>query len=152
MALGGNQAGSDPAGTQTGGATAPSQGDAAPAIYPVYLFGQGIVQEGIQQDFRIASERNILSLQDILACDWHYAMGIAGTDYNGSNTAPAPSAMGGGAAWNVAGTATGPGGKYPLPAAISDAQNYTLKWDARTLPVVKLEVLSSFGAMINAVA
>ena len=138
-------------------ANAPQAGDPVPAIYPVYMFGQGVIQEGIQQDFRIANERNILSMQDIMACDWHYAMGIAGIDYNGSNTAPTPAAMGGGAAFNVAGGPRGagnlaPSGTYPLPATVADPVNYSLKWDARTIPVVKLEVLTPFGEQLNAVA
>ena len=125
----------------------------APSIYPIYMFGQGVVQEGIQQDFRLATERNILSFQDIMACDWHYAMGIAGIDYTGASAGPSPAAMGGGAAFNVAGK-PGPAlaATYPLPAAIADSGNYALKWDARTIPCVKLEALTPFGAKSNAIA
>ncbi len=35
--------------------------------YPVYLFASGVVSEGIQQDLRLAADRNILSMQDVLA-------------------------------------------------------------------------------------
>lgn len=55
--------------------------------YPVYLFKSGVVSEGIQQDLRLAADRNILSMQDILAVDYHYGYHITGTKWaaNGDN-------------------------------------------------------------------
>jgi len=47
--------------------------------YPVYLFKSGVVSEGIQQDLRLAADRNILSMQDVLAVDYHYGFHITGT-------------------------------------------------------------------------
>jgi hypothetical protein len=49
--------------------------------YPVYLFKSGVVSEGIQQDLRLAADRNILSMQDILAVDYHYGYHITGTKW-----------------------------------------------------------------------
>lgn len=50
--------------------------------YPVYLFKSGVVSEGIQQDLRLAADRNILSMQDVLAVDYHYGYHITGTKWN----------------------------------------------------------------------
>lgn len=50
--------------------------------YPVYLFKSGVVSEGIQQDLRLGVDRNILSMQDILAVDYHYGYHITGTKWN----------------------------------------------------------------------
>jgi hypothetical protein len=50
--------------------------------YPVYLFASGVVSEGIQQDLRLAADRNILSMQDVLAVDYHYGYHITGTKWN----------------------------------------------------------------------
>ena len=55
--------------------------------YPVYMFKSGVVSEGIQQDLRLAADRNILSMQDVLAVDYHYGYHITGTKWaaNGDN-------------------------------------------------------------------
>jgi hypothetical protein len=50
--------------------------------YPVYLFKSGVVSEGIQQDLRLAADRNILSMQDVLAVDYHYGYHVTGTKWN----------------------------------------------------------------------
>jgi hypothetical protein len=50
--------------------------------YPIYLFASGVVSEGIQQDLRLAADRNILSMQDVLAVDYHYGYHITGTKWN----------------------------------------------------------------------
>ena len=50
--------------------------------YPVYLFKSGVVAEGIQQDLRLAADRNILSMQDVIAVDYHYGYHITGTKWN----------------------------------------------------------------------
>jgi hypothetical protein len=56
--------------------------------YPVYLFKAGVVSEGIQQDLRLAADRNILSMQDVLAVDYHYGYHVTGTAWNVSNDNP----------------------------------------------------------------
>jgi hypothetical protein len=56
--------------------------------YPVYLFQSGVVSEGIQQDLRLAADRNILSMQDILAVDYHYGYHITGTKWAAAGDNP----------------------------------------------------------------
>ena len=70
--------------------------------YPVYLFKSGVVSEGIQQDLRLAADRNILSMQDILAIDYHYGYHITGTKWNVAGDNPTNAATTG----NLADTAS----------------------------------------------
>ena len=49
--------------------------------YPVYLFGGGVVSEGVQQELRTEVDRNILSKQDVMSLDYHYGMHIYGTTW-----------------------------------------------------------------------
>ena len=53
--------------------------------YPVYLMTQGAVAEGVQQEMRIEADRNILSLQDVLQCNYHYGFHVMGTKYTGAD-------------------------------------------------------------------
>jgi hypothetical protein len=70
--------------------------------YPVYLFQSGVVSEGIQQDLRLGADRNILSMQDILAVDYHYGYHITGTKWNVAGDNPTNAATTG----NLADTAS----------------------------------------------
>jgi len=56
--------------------------------YPVYLFKSGVVSEGIQQDLRLAADRNILSMQDVLAVDYHYGYHVTGTKWAAAGDNP----------------------------------------------------------------
>jgi hypothetical protein len=56
--------------------------------YPVYLFKTGVVSEGIQQDLRLAADRNILSMQDVLAVDYHYGYHVTGTKWAAAGDNP----------------------------------------------------------------
>jgi hypothetical protein len=73
--------------------------------YPVYLFKSGVISEGIQQDLRLAADRNILSMQDVIAVDYHYGYHVAGTKWaaNGDNPANGTSTgeLGATASWNL---------------------------------------------------
>jgi hypothetical protein len=73
--------------------------------YPVYLFKSGVVSEGIQQDLRLAADRNILSMQDILAVDYHYGYHITGTKWAVAGDNPTNAATTGNladtASWNL---------------------------------------------------
>jgi len=73
--------------------------------YPVYLFKSGVVSEGIQQDLRLAADRNILSMQDVLAVDYHYGYHIAGTKWAAAGDNPTNAATTGNlaatASWNL---------------------------------------------------
>jgi hypothetical protein len=88
--------------------------------YPCYLFGSGAVQQGIQQDFRVEYERNILSLQDIASCSYHQLLHIDGVSYTGTDN--------------------------PDNTVLSTPGSWALKYDHRQIPVVKLEVNSAFAA------
>jgi hypothetical protein len=73
--------------------------------YPVYLFKSGVVSEGIQQDLRLGADRNILSMQDILAVDYHYGYHITGTKWAVAGDNPTNAATTGNladtASWNL---------------------------------------------------
>jgi hypothetical protein len=73
--------------------------------YPVYLFASGVVSEGIQQDLRLAADRNILSMQDVLAVDYHYGYHITGTKWAAAGDNPTNAATSGNlaatASWNL---------------------------------------------------
>ena len=88
--------------------------------YPVYLFGQGAVQMGIQQDFRIEYERNILSKQDIASCDYHQLLHVDGVSYAGADN--------------------------PENTTLATAGSWALKYDHHQIPLVKLTVNTPFSA------
>jgi hypothetical protein len=88
--------------------------------YPCYLFGQGALQQGIQQDFRIETERNILSKQDIASCDYHHLLHIDGVSYKGADN--------------------------PNNTVLATAGSWELKYDARQIPIVKLMVNTPYSA------
>ncbi len=69
--------------------------------YPVYLMTQGAVAEGVQQEMRIEADRNILSLQDVLQCNYHYGFHILGTKYTGADN-PANSVLATAGSWSLA--------------------------------------------------
>lgn len=56
--------------------------------YPVYLFGNGVVAEGVQQDLRLDTDRNKPSFQDLLIVDYHYGYHIMGTRWNATGDNP----------------------------------------------------------------
>ena len=73
--------------------------------YPVYLFKSGVVMEGVQQDLRLAADRNILSMQDVIAVDYHYGFHIAGTKWAAAGDNPTNASTTGNlaatASWNL---------------------------------------------------
>jgi len=87
--------------------------------YPCYLFGQGAIQQGIQQDFRIEYERSILSKQDIASCDYHHLLHIDGVSYVGADN--------------------------PNNTVLSTAGSWQLKYDHRQIPVVRLDCNTPFA-------
>ena len=76
--------------------------------YPVYMFKSGVVSEGVQQDLRLAADRNILSMQDILAVDYHYGFHITGTKWAAAGDNPTNAATSGNLAATPAGTSCSP--------------------------------------------
>ena len=63
--------------------------------YPVYLFGQNVVAEGIQQDLRVETDRNKSSFQDLLIVDYHYGYHVAGTKWSAAGDNPTNAATSG---------------------------------------------------------
>ncbi len=80
--------------------------------YTSYLFASGVVSEGVQQEMRIEQDRNILSKQDIISLDYHYGFHINGVSYTGTDN--------------------------PTNAALATSGNWSLVYDNRLTPVVKL--------------
>jgi hypothetical protein len=69
--------------------------------YPVYLFKSGVVSEGIQQDLRLAADRNILSMQDVIAVDYHYGFHITGTKWASGTDNPTNATLTTVGNWNL---------------------------------------------------
>ena len=61
--------------------------------------------QGIQQDLRLAADRNILSMQDVVAVDYHYGYHITGTKWAAAGDNPTNAATTGNLAatgsWNL---------------------------------------------------
>jgi hypothetical protein len=74
--------------------------------YPVYLFGQNVVSEGMQQDLRVEVDRNKSSFQDLLICDFHYGFHVAGTKWAAAGDNPTNAAttgnLGATGSWGLA--------------------------------------------------
>jgi len=56
--------------------------------FPVYCFGGGVINEGVQQELRTEVDRNILSKQDVMSLDYHYGMHIMGTSWDAAGDNP----------------------------------------------------------------
>ena len=56
--------------------------------FPVYCFGGGVLNEGVQQELRTEVDRNILSKQDVMSLDYHYGMHIMGTSWKAAGDNP----------------------------------------------------------------
>ena len=56
--------------------------------FPVYCFGGGVINEGVQQELRTEVDRNILSKQDVMSLDYHYGMHIMGTSWTAAGDNP----------------------------------------------------------------
>ena len=71
-------------------------------VYPVYMMANGAVAEGVQQELRTAADRNILSLQDVLAVDYHYGFHVNGTKWIGTGDNPDNTGLETGSNWELA--------------------------------------------------
>lgn len=69
--------------------------------YPVLMFTEGALAEGYQQDLRIESDRNILSKETIVSCDYHYAYHLFGFTWTGG-TNPDATALATAGNWGLA--------------------------------------------------
>jgi hypothetical protein len=74
--------------------------------YPVYLFGSGVIGEGIQQDLRVETDRNKSSFQDLLIVDYHYGYHVMGTKWSAAGDNPSNATttgnLGATASWSLA--------------------------------------------------
>ncbi len=73
--------------------------------FPVYCFGGGVLNEGVQQELRTEVDRNILSKQDVMSVDYHYGMHIMGTSWAATGDNPPNTGTGGldvAASWELA--------------------------------------------------
>ncbi len=95
-------------------------GGAGSKVQPVYLFSPGVVAEGVQQELRLEAERNILSLQDVIALNYHYGQHIMGTSWVSATD-------------------------NPENPELTDPTNYTLAYSSnKMIPLIKLLVKTPF--------
>lgn len=89
-------------------------------VQPVLLFSPGVIAEGVQQEIRLESERNILSLQDVIALNYHYGQHIMGTSWVSATD-------------------------NPENAELTSAANYALAYSSnKMIPLVKLLVKTPY--------
>ena len=70
--------------------------------FPVYAFGGGVVNEGVQQELRTEVDRNILSKQDVMSLDYHYGMHVMGTSWTNAGDNPDNAGLATGGNWSLA--------------------------------------------------
>jgi len=91
--------------------------------FNVYLMTPGAIAEGVQQEMRIEADRNILSLQDVLQCNYHYGFHVNGTKYTGTDN--------------------------PTNGVLATAGSWALAYtEAKMCDVVRLTVNSPFAANV----
>lgn len=73
----------------------------APNKYPVYMCSEGAIAEGVQQELKIEADRNILSLQDVMAVSMHYGYHLQGTAYGGADN-PTNAVLATNGSWSLA--------------------------------------------------
>jgi hypothetical protein len=79
----------------------PTSGTGANTIYTSYLFGDGVVLEGQQSPLMIEADRNILSMQNVMAVNYHYGFHVQGTSWNASTDNPTNSGLATAANWSL---------------------------------------------------
>ena len=65
-----------------------NEGEAGADQYPIYLYGQGSVSEGVQRDFFTESDRNILSKQSVMSWTHDYGFHLMGTSWKNADDNP----------------------------------------------------------------
>ena len=93
--------------------------------YPVYLFGDGVVRQGIQEPLNIDYGYNLESKQYMMSPDIHYSLGIYGLTYSGTLGSPTNAVLGTAANWSLA---------------------YTGANAAKMIPIIRMVVNSSLAA------
>jgi Major capsid protein 13-like len=74
--------------------------------YPVYLFADGVVRQGMQEPLNIDYGYNLESKQYMMSPDIHYSLGIYGLTYAGTLGSPTNTNLGTAANWAMAYTGT----------------------------------------------
>lgn len=98
----------------------PVAGTGANTVYTSYLFGPGVVNEGVQQALETRSDYNILSFQDVVSMRYSYGFHVMGSSWIAPEDNPG----------NI---------------ELADAAKYGLVWDRKLIPLVKLQCKSAFG-------
>ncbi len=98
----------------------PVTGTGAAAVYTSYLFGPGVVQEGVQQALETRNDYNILSFQDVVSFRYSYGFHIMGSS------------------WNAV-------GDNPTNLELADKTNFGLVWDRKLIPIVELKCKSPYS-------
>ena len=88
-----------------------------------YLMGPGAVAEGEQMPMRIETERNVPSLQDLVAVHYHHVYHVPGVSWASATD-------------------------NPTNAQLATNTNWALAYDHRLIPAVKLVVNSPFGGLV----
>lgn len=89
-------------------------------VHTCYLFGGGVIAQGVQQPLVIKADRNELSFQDILIVRYSQLFHVMGTTWDS-------------------------GSDNPTNAALATAGNWDLCYDAKLIPAVALKVKSPLG-------
>ena len=66
-----------------------------------YMLKSGTILEGVQQDLRIESDRNVLSKQDVLSVDYHTAYHVMGTKWGSASDNPTNANLRTGSNWSA---------------------------------------------------
>ena len=89
--------------------------------YPVYLMGPGTVAEGVQRAFKVESDRNILSQQNVIAWTHDFSFHVFGTSWKNAGDNPLNTALALGSNWECVYGADATGnageGSKMIPAA-----------------------------------
>lgn len=98
----------------------PVSGTGAGTVYTSYLFGPGVVQEGVQQALETRSDYNILSFQDVVSMRYSYGFHVLGSSWIAPEDNPG----------NI---------------ELADPDKYGLVWDRKLIPLVRLNCKSAFS-------
>lgn len=98
----------------------PVTGTGAAAVYTSYLFGPGVVQEGVQQALETKADYNILSFQDVVSFRYSYGFHIMGSSWNDALD-------------------------NPTNDELADATKFGLVWDRKMIPIVELKCKSPYS-------
>jgi hypothetical protein len=98
----------------------PVEGTGDQTVYTSYLFGPGVVQEGVQQALETRSDYNILSFQDVVSFRYSYGFHVPGSSWTSADD-------------------------NPTNDQLAEAGNFGLQWDRRLIPLVKLQCKSPYA-------